>query len=49
MQIGEHYAFYRASALTLLCKPCSSHRRDGRPSVRLTVCYTLALSENDVS
>ena len=29
------------------CKPCTSYDLDVRPSVRLSVCHTLALCENE--
>jgi len=34
---------------SLLCKPCTSHRRDVCPSVCPSIRYTLVLSENDAN
>ena len=44
---NSYFISLQGVSIALLCKPCTSHRRDVCLSLRLTVCHTM--SENDAS
>ena len=46
---GEHFLLLQRVSIACYAERCISHSKSVRPSVRLSVRHTLALSQNDSS